>query len=882
MSKIVDDQPHEVALETPKEMSDIPENGVITTSANTTDDEQQEIVLEDGIPASIPLEALAGPALVTAPDFDGRTLAEEFDWAGHDDDDEELDKKDKDDRNSRRRTLAQNSVIICLSQNSSYIAWTCIILFALILIAIDVAVFVVYNDRDRVTMLSYNLEVWFTWLAFMWCIGFISQLGVEFVPWSIKRLVGLLRPHSTEVLRMRLSYYMALRSYIKLVLIAAWSWGSWSLIKERAPRPEGQGIPYYINVFNNIWECCFFAALLLFIEKFILQLIVTSFHKKAYGDRISENDRALKILDKLKRVKRKTPQEFLLKRIRRKPKALAAGAYASPSRSASLDEGHPDLGQQRLGGAKSIMSSLQQRAKGNVRFPKQNMDTLIAIPPLRSDEENEADTEKDSPVSQQREDQQPHERARRSNSADFISHISRKLRRSKSDRRSSEPKENDNNTTTNHNAFPAVRPAFSRASTGLTRTSQEIFGATREIGSVPGRFIKDGYKKFRSSQQPQAHNHHQNSMSQQAKALAKRIYHNLTGPEATRDSIVEADLYPFFNTHEEAAEAFRLFDLDGNKDVSKRELRSGCIRIYRERKNLARSMRDLSQATGKLDIILMVVFVVIWVIIVMAAFGVNVGVELMPLWSAFIAASFVFGNSAKDAFESIIFVFVTHPFDAGDRVFIDSNNWIVHKVGLLVTTFIKWDGSVVYAKNSVLATQYIINCRRTGRTGETVELHVHFSTPSWKIHRLRDHMREWCNEQPHLYTTNATSANIISFQNQNKITMTFYFEHNKNWQDADGRWLRHNNFMFELKEESERLGIQYSMPPQPLGNSPNDAPPETYNMGSKTSYGLEGLQQRKPYTYDQDSGVQEPSNSHQEDSGAAAGAAATMMFAATM
>lgn len=30
-----------------------------------------------------------------------------------------------------------------------------------------------------------------------------------------------------------------------------------------------------------------------------------------------------------------------------------------------------------------------------------------------------------------------------------------------------------------------------------------------------------------------------------------------------------------------------------------------------------------------------------------------------------------------------------------------------------------WDGSVVYAKNSVLATQYIINARRTGPTGET-------------------------------------------------------------------------------------------------------------------------------------------------------------------
>ncbi|KAG0167793.1 hypothetical protein DFQ28_002892 [Apophysomyces sp. BC1034] len=877
MSKELNNHSHDVTLDTSKEMVDIPENAITTTaSSNTTDDEQPMFVLEGGIPANIPLETLAGPALVTAPDLDGRTLAEEFDWAGHDDDDDELDRKDKDEKKSRRRTLAQSGVFICLSENSSYIAWSCIVLFALILIAIDVAIFTVYNDRDHVTLVSYNLELWFTWLAFMWCIGFLSQLGVEFVPWAIKRLVGILRPHTTEVLRMRLSYYMALRSYIKLLLIAAWSWGSWSLIKERTPRPAETDVPYYVDVLYSILECFFFATLLVFIEKFILQLIVTSFHKKAYGDRISENDQALKILDKLKRVKRKTPQEFLLKRIRRKPKVPGA-ANGSPSRSGSLDDGHPDLGQQRLGGAKSIMASLQPRSKANVKFPTQNMDTLIPIPPLRSDEDEEEETKCQSP---------PHQVTARSNSADFIAHISRKLRSTKSDRNSfgSTTKSIDPQSPPATVVSPAARPAFSRASTGLTRTSQEIFGATREFGAVPGRFIKDGYKKFRAHPQTQSH-----SMSQQAKALAKRIYHNLTGPEATRDSVVEADLYPFFTTHGEAAEAFRLFDLDGNGDISKRELRSGCIRIYRERKNLARSMRDLSQATGKLDIILLVVFVAIWVIIVMAAFGVNVGVELMPLWSAFIAASFVFGSSAKDAFESIIFVFVTHPFDAGDRVFIQSENWIVHNVGLLVTTFKKWDGSIVYAKNSVLSTQYIINCRRTGRTGETVELHIHFSTPSWKIHRIRDHMREWCNEYPKLYTTNATSANIISFQNQNKITMTFYFEHTKNWQDADGRWLRHNNFMMELKEESERLEIQYVMPPQPLESKPNDAPPEIYNMGSKSSYGLEGLQQRRPYSHEQGQGQGQgngapsaPSNNVSGDAGAAAGAASTMMFASTM
>jgi small-conductance mechanosensitive channel len=74
---------------------------------------------------------------------------------------------------------------------------------------------------------------------------------------------------------------------------------------------------------------------------------------------------------------------------------------------------------------------------------------------------------------------------------------------------------------------------------------------------------------------------------------------------------------------------------------------------------LAASLRDLSQASGKLDNILMTAFAVVWGIIVCAAFGVDVGSQLLPLWTMFVAISFIFGNSAKDMFESIIFVFVT-------------------------------------------------------------------------------------------------------------------------------------------------------------------------------------------------------------------------------
>ncbi|KAI9468925.1 MAG: Mechanosensitive ion channel-domain-containing protein [Benjaminiella poitrasii] len=846
---------------------------------STTDDEDDDhrIFIDDGIPSEMPLEVLAGPALILpSNDFDGRTLTEEFDWEGKEDDEE-------DDNNSTHQrqgnnALAKSGVIICLNRNASHIAWFCILLFALIWIAIDVALFVVYRGRTSIT--SYGLQLWFTWIAFMWCIAFMSQILVELVPWAIKKSVGFLRPQSTEVLRMRLSYYMALRVYIKVFIISAWAWGSWAFIKDQIELPlmstgERESQPSYVGVFYSIWECCFFASLFLFIEKFILQLI-------AYEDRIKENDRALRILDKLKKVKRKNPQEFLLKRIRRNKNKTGTPTNGgtnttTPSRSHSMDEQHYFNYQPRTA-IKSIMASSNNTPdeKQNVKFPTQNMDTLIAIPPLehrRSRQDDEKQQKQQADIDHQETATQEEKSKKRDSSHSFFN----KFIPTNNNKRASNSDDKEYTTTT--------PDGLSRESTYLSRTSQEY-----------GKLIKGGYNKFIASQNGHTNmNHNANSM-QQAKYLAKRIYTNLVGPDSQRNTIVEADLYPFFKTTKEASYAFSLFDTDGNGDISKRELRSGCMRIYRERKNLSRSMRDLSQATGKLDIILMVIFIIVWIIIVCAAFGVNVGTDLMPLWSAFVAASFIFGTSAKDAFEAIIFVFVTHPFDAGDRVMIQGENWIVQNVGLLVTTFIKWDGSIVYAKNSVLSTQYIINVRRSGRTGETIELQVSFATPSWKIKQITEHMKQWCNQFPKLYTPNSASTNVVSYQNQNSISLSFYFEHTQNWQDAGGRWLRHNNFMYELKEECERLEISYTLPPQPFveGGKANDAPPEAYNMGDKVGYGLEGMQQRRPYESEHEDGFrnrpiggessagQSNNNSSSDNPGALAGAASTLMFASSM
>lgn len=82
------------------------------------------------------------------------------------------------------------------------------------------------------------------------------------------------------------------------------------------------------------------------------------------------------------------------------------------------------------------------------------------------------------------------------------------------------------------------------------------------------------------------------------------------------------------------------------------------------------------------------------------------------------------GNSAKNLFEGVIFLFVTHPYDVGDRVFIDGQNLIVKELGILTTVFQKSDGQVLYSPNAVLVGKPITNIRRSGNIMQVVEIQV--------------------------------------------------------------------------------------------------------------------------------------------------------------
>ena len=66
--------------------------------------------------------------------------------------------------------------------------------------------------------------------------------------------------------------------------------------------------------------------------------------------------------------------------------------------------------------------------------------------------------------------------------------------------------------------------------------------------------------------------------------------------------------------------------------------------------------------------------------------------------------SWLIGGSLAEVLTSIIFLFIKHPFDVGDRVDLPAGSFTVKQIDLLSTVFVDSSGTVVQAPNTVLNT----------------------------------------------------------------------------------------------------------------------------------------------------------------------------------
>ncbi|MCL7031940.1 hypothetical protein MKW94_017346, partial [Papaver nudicaule] len=87
--------------------------------------------------------------------------------------------------------------------------------------------------------------------------------------------------------------------------------------------------------------------------------------------------------------------------------------------------------------------------------------------------------------------------------------------------------------------------------------------------------------------------------------------------------------------------------------------------------SLAHSLNDTKTAVRQLNKLVSGAVIVIIIIVMLLIMGFLTTKVVVLMSSQMLLVVFMFGNTAKQVFEAIIFVFVMHPFDVGDRCGVD-------------------------------------------------------------------------------------------------------------------------------------------------------------------------------------------------------------------
>ena len=125
--------------------------------------------------------------------------------------------------------------------------------------------------------------------------------------------------------------------------------------------------------------------------------------------------------------------------------------------------------------------------------------------------------------------------------------------------------------------------------------------------------------------------------------------------------------------------------------------------------SIEHSMRDLDSAVGRLDNIFMSLYVVIAGIIIAVVLDAQFTNVLTGAGTTVLGLSWLIGSSLQEILSSIIFLFVKHPYDVGDRVVISKESFTVKEIRLLSTVFLDSNNCVTQAPHAILTTQVSIN-----------------------------------------------------------------------------------------------------------------------------------------------------------------------------
>lgn len=239
--------------------------------------------------------------------------------------------------------------------------------------------------------------------------------------------------------------------------------------------------------------------------------------------------------------------------------------------------------------------------------------------------------------------------------------------------------------------------------------------------------------------------------------------------------------------------------------VAFEEITQVALRQFREKRAIEKGVDGLSAVLGSLDRALQIVALFILMFFWLAIFGVNVTTYLVTLGSVIVTTFIVIGNALRGIFESIIFLFVLHPYDVDDKVEIEKSVYTVKEMTLNYTLLHRADGYEVTIPNSILASKVIFNYRRSPPQSESITVYAHINTSIDQIRALENGMIEFTAQhsrdfRPKVDLSIDEIREPRDTEPQGTLKIRLWINHRLNFQDAAARIARRNKFVLALRD----------------------------------------------------------------------------------
>jgi len=479
------------------------------------------------------------------------------------------------------------------------------------------------NPTDERGYITDNVSAWLYWAAANILLSWYLAMIVDIIPGVANMLIIAVWGEINETLRSRVELYNAAKDNVKPVLYGASCWVSWVIIfdgifdlydhaNEANSRAHYTARVRFVLLGETIWltsliqtyqgiQFLFFFTLVLSIEKILAHLIAFAFHQKAFSERIEVLQHDLAVIDHLRSYRPKRTHRAHRSVFSSFPNLMGtpglerggftwglgggvnSGRRSRPSTPDVTDEdGHVGDTEltvrdtkkkktKRSWGIKSAFSSRQNSGRDSIE-----MDTADTKAPS------------DHPYDRHDNHKYPHKSAPTS-----VPGASRHSPLGPSGKSTPLQRNSDDDDEA------VVVQAAKALKTAVLHDARNLKG--KDPGNTGLGWDVTSAKEAKVSLSRILVDNMTNIFVFQR--VARSIYLAFKA-EHHRRYLIPSDFYPAYPKRDDAEEAFKVFDVDSNGDISRAEIKTKILKVYKERRALTRSLRDVSKALRTLEVIM--------------------------------------------------------------------------------------------------------------------------------------------------------------------------------------------------------------------------------------------------------------------------------------